>query len=136
MAMVLLREDGTIGSNAPVNRQSWVVERETAIMDGTIVIGDLVNHFGVGLDRAKTMGKADWNPELLPILGRKDGPHMLPERRRTNPNINRYIHNRAANYLDKLGLGLRWSLEVQAAHGPDLTRKRMIALNEVRRSNH
>src|SRR6266404_2585380 len=100
-------------------------------MSGRIELIDLVENDRIGLERAKAMGKAGGNEELLvPLTAQLDG-NMPAEARRRTAKIDSYIENPPAQHPNQLRLSERRPLKVQAANGSRPIGSRLIVLDEI-----
>ena len=94
--LVFRRQHGPIRRNGPVDAKVRIVPGDAEIMLRRIEICDLVNHLGVGFERHETMGEADGNEELPPVLPGELYRHMTAEGRRRASEVDRYVENAAA----------------------------------------
>src|SRR6266404_267303 len=100
-------------------------------MSGRIELIDLVENDRIGLERAKAMGKAGGNEELLvPLTAQLDG-NMPAEARRRTAKIDSYIENPPAQHTNQLRLSERRPLKVQAANGSRPIGARLIVLEKI-----
>jgi hypothetical protein len=58
VAPVFLRENGIFSRNWPFNAEIWIVPRQSLIAFWSIDVGHLVNHLGIWLQCAKSVGEA------------------------------------------------------------------------------
>ena len=114
----------------PGDAEIGIVPQHAAIVRRRVGARHLVEHLGVGLERAEAVREADRHEELRPVLGRNLGGDVAAEGRRAAPQIDRDVEDAPARHPDQLGLGVRRGLEMQAADRARLRRARMIVLDE------
>src|SRR6195952_239051 len=75
----------------PSDAKRGVVPLEAPIALRGVVIGDLVDHLGIGLKRTISMRKPRRNPYLRPVFGAQDRGYMSSVGRRTDADIDGHI---------------------------------------------
>src|ERR1700712_2804303 len=90
---VLVGKPDAGGIDRPSDAKGSVVPFEAPIAIRGVVIGDLVDHLGIGLKRTISMRKARRNPYLGPVFGAQNRAHMLSVSRRTDPDIDGHIED-------------------------------------------
>src|SRR5262245_10731724 len=58
MLRILWRQDRLMRCNRPGDGESRIIPFEASVALGCIVVRDLVEHLGIGLERAETVGEA------------------------------------------------------------------------------
>src|ERR1700712_5052422 len=83
---VLVGKPDAGGIDRPSDAKRGVVPFEAPIALRGVIIGDLVDHLGIGLKRAISMRKPRRNPYLRPVFGAQNRARMLPIARRADPD--------------------------------------------------
>ena len=99
-------------------------------MLGRIVAVDLVDDLGVGLERAKPMGKPFRDKQLIALGAVQHDRDMMAVSRRALPDIDRDIEDRTGGDPHQLGLARRRGLEMQPPHDAAIDRQGMVFLHE------
>ena len=104
--------------NRPVDPERRVIPQQPAIVLGGIVPGHFVNHLGIRLQGAKTMGESLGDEELVPRFRAQPATHMLSIAGRASADIHRHVQNRAPYHADQLGLGRGRRLKCRPRNAP------------------
>ena len=100
---------------------------------GGAVIGrvGLVEHLGIGLERAVAMREAARHPHLPPVGRAQLGRDMLPVGGRALPDVDRDIEDGAARHAHQLALGRGRALEMQSAQHEGGGGDGVVVLHEI-----
>ena len=98
---------------------------------GGVIVADLVDHFGIWLQRHKPVGEADRDQDLVPRLGGKNNIYMPAISRRAPAQVDNDVEYRPARHTHQLVLGEGRCLKMQAAHRSLISRVRVVILHEV-----
>ena len=94
-----------------------VVPAHPGVVLAAVVVGHLVEHFGVVGEGAEAVQKARRHPQLAPVLRRQLHRVVAAIGRRAGPNVDHHVEDRAAHRPHQLALGVRGS-SGSAGRGP------------------
>src|SRR5437879_9334577 len=98
MAAVLVGQDRFLETGWPFNAESWIIPQQAAVVCRRIIGANLVEHFGIRLERAEAVREAGRHEDLRPVLGADQRGDVAAEGRRAVTQIDGDVDDRAARY--------------------------------------
>src|SRR5271170_6828380 len=117
--------------HGPGNSELRVVPDDAAFRCVIVVVGDLVDHLGVQLERAEPMQEAAGDPELLPVLRAKLRADVAAEIGRSVAYIDRHVPDCAAHHAHQLALHAWRDLHMRPADHAATGRVAVVVLYEL-----
>lgn len=88
----------------PFDTEIRVIESDTMIVSGGVVICDLVENFGIGLQGTEAMSKTNWHQQLMPVGSRELDGNVTAKCRRGATKIDRHIKDASPRNSHELTL--------------------------------
>ena len=99
-------------------------------MQWRVVVADLVDDLGIGLERHVSVGEADRNQNLIPCRRGQDDARVPAVGGRAPSQIDGHVEYRPPHHAHELVLGTGRFLEVQPAHRPRVRGRGVVVLYE------
>ena len=129
MTGVLVREDGFVHRDLPVNQKRGVQNGDAAIRLGVVELVALVLEHCCVAENDETVCKAFGNKELPVVFIAELDSDVLPVGRRALAYVYGNVQDTSAYTADNLALCIWRTLEVEAAHDT-VAGHRLVVLNE------
>ena len=130
MLFILIGKYRFFESNAPVDTERWIRDRDTAVGLRCIIVVALVLEYGDVGEYGETMGETARNEELqMVVLGKLYGD-VLSVGRRTFAYVDGNIQHSAFDAADQFRLGERRQLKMKSAHYT-FRGARLVVLHEI-----
>ncbi len=113
---VFFGEEGFGWIYLPVDGEGFVLDGDAAVGFGVIVVIAFVLEYGDVTEDGEAVGKASRNEELAMVVFGQFYCYVLAVGRRAFADVDGYVEDCAFDATDELGLGIWWTLEVEAAH--------------------
>ena len=116
MARILLRQDGLVGRNAPVDAQRIVKNTDARVGLRVIELVTLILEYSRGRQHGKTMSKALGNEELKVVVFGEFYGNMLSVGGTALADVDGNVEYGPADAAHEFALGERRTLEMESSH--------------------
>ncbi len=131
LSRVLLKGDGLVKFDRPVDAQFRRLEGEATIGLGIVVVVNLVEEVDIVGQRQEAVGKATRYQELTVVAGGEDVAFPLLVGWGALPHVNDHVEDRPGDDPDQLDLGGLTTLEVEPTQYAGPAGQGLVVLDEV-----